>query len=779
MLSFPSSRLPSQFLDDGNGDRDEMPSSKIPARAAEGDTNDSNDSILQDFGASSIKGISGRSIVTSAVRPLTPVENILTHLRVVGDQLIVEGDVVILETNNDPPSEVLDRLRRYKWELWTELTSLRLDFETASTADLKVVGARTYAEDPSTRILLLCYAIADQPVQTWRPCQPMPDDLLRALASGYRVIAHNYQFEYSIWHRHMVPLGWPEIPLPRWSCTSLRARLARIPAKLGAAAEALRLPCRKDAAGKAHMLRLARRAIREEAIPEEDYDRLNTYSARDVEVLRALDRRLPDLSPEERELFELDFLINARGMPLDLPAVHKLIRVRDAENRRLLQEFRNLTGGTLNSPNQVEALRAKLVELGVDLPNCQRETLEHWCEDNSDRDDLVAGLISVRLDFAHSSDSKLDRMIAVAGETGRVRDGFRLYGAHTGRWSGQGVQLQNLPKNTLPDTEATLVELLARADLLEAAVIDGMEPLPTSYDPTPDVGRLGATPSIKEQIAGCLRGLFKAPEDWTFVSVDLGQIESRVLCWLANQENMLTAYREGRDVYLLTAALFGSANRNLGKLFTLSAGFGASGRVMRDKASGFGVSLTTEDAYAKTEQWRQANPEIVRFWHELFRVLCYCADQPADQPPLIFGDKGIRVWRTPDTLYVQLPSGRRLLYNEPQLHLSDRGTPTLEVLLPKGDKAQLVGIWHGLATENVVQAVAFDILSHAMLQLHRDCVFLVGSIHDEIIALAPVELAGRVKDHMVKVMSKPPTWAPDLPLAADGFVNSRFLKPRG
>jgi DNA polymerase len=638
-----------------------------------------------------------------------------------------------------------------------------LDFETNSVVELDLVGIRTYVEADSTRVLCLSYAIDDQPVEVWWPDKPMPAALIRAINAGQRTVAHNFQFDDAVWHRHLVPLGWPAIPLDRWSCTAFRARLARLPASLEEAAKALDLPVQKDAAGRRFMLSLARRDLDADPLTDEERDRLAAYCSMDTEVLRAVDRRLPETPDEWRELFELDFELNVRGMPVDFDAVRKLIIVRDAENLRLAQEFRNLAGDGLTSPRQVAKFRAKLSDLGVDLPDLQRETLESWAQENPQRHDLAAQLILNRLESSHSSDAKLDRMIATAGTTGRVRDSFVLHGAHTGRWAGRGVQLQNLPKNKVDDPEAMLKALLDRADGIVAGALN-----PT-IDP-------GWSVSIKQAIAGSLRGLFKAPDGWVFVSADLGQIESRVLCWIAGQNDVLNEYRAGKDVYAKTAERLGSDDRDLGKLLVLSAGYGASGNVVHTRAPGFDLTLTLDEAYEFTNRWREANGEIVEFWYDLAAHLQRMLDLPADDPPIEFR-QWFRIWRDSEMLFVQLPSGRCLKYRNPRLELNDRGLVSLTVDLPKHKKVLPAFIWHGSATENVVQAIAYDLLVGAMLRLHRDGVFLVGTIHDEIVALAPVEEAEAIRDHMVAVMKTPPEWAPDLPLAADAFINARFVKP--
>jgi DNA polymerase len=412
--------------------------------------------------------------------------------------------------------------------------------------------------------------------------------------------------------------------------------------------------------------------------------------------------------------------------------------------------------------------------LGADVPNLKRETLEDWQQANPQRDDLAARLISNRLESSHSSDAKLDRIIKCAASSGRVRNGFTLHGAHTGRWSGSGVQLQNLPKSKDHDPADLLDRLLARADAIENGSCDPL------IDPKWNL-------SIKESIAQSLRGCFQAPEGWTFVAADFAQIESRVLCWLAGQEDKLALYRTGEDVYIAEARALNSDNRDLGKLFVLSAGYGASGRVIHTRAPGYGVLLTEEEAYTKTDQWRQNNHAITSFWYELYDKVHLALDLA---PGETVEFNRFCLWTERGTLILQLPSGRVLRYHGPELIDSEDGYASkLTVGLPKNKKLLSSTLWHGSVTENVVQAIAADLLMGAMVKMDQLNIFTVGCIHDEILALAPVEEAEVVRDLMIEVMKQAPDWAEGLPLGAEAFVNTRFpklpmrryhhLRPRG
>jgi DNA polymerase bacteriophage-type len=695
------------------------------------------------------------------------IAELLDRVQQAGITLRSDGDDLYVKTPaGAPPADLVEQLRTHKPLLLAELIRIRVDFETASQLDLTKVGASAYAEHPSTRILLLCYCVGPGPVQAWREGQPMPAELQTALAAGGPVVAHNASFEHAIWNTHLVSLGWPELPWERWSCTSIRARVVRLPASLQGAGAALQLPVQKSAAGKQLMRRLARIAFRGNYPPSEsEFQQLMVYCSTDVEVLRALDRQLPELDLDTRALADVDFVMNRRGVPVDVPLVRQLIKVRDAENRRLVAAMQEITRGAISKPTQILRIDSLLRKHGVALDSHDRETLEKWIDEHPDADDLPAQVIRFRLGFSHASDAKLTRIIDEAGTSGLVRDGFRFHGAHTGRWSGKGAQLQNIPRAQLNDTEATLRRLAAAADNDDPAQV-------------PDDGSSDACLPVKAQIAGSLRGVFRAPEGEVFVCADLSQVESRVLAWISDQQDKLSAYARGDDVYTLVAGSLGSADRNFGKLADLSLGFGSGARTMILKAPIYGVTIDALAAEKAVEDWRKANPNIVRFWYTLRDAVDATVEQPLETPPVPISH--LQVYRTAGAVRIRLPSGRDMIYREPRYELDEEHDDRLVLvaLQPKGDALVPVKLWHGLLTENVVQAVARDILSEAMLTLHREGVRIVATIHDEVVALATEQDAEAVQRRMIEALSTPPAWAPGLPLAAEGYVNRRFLKPK-
>ena len=179
--------------------------------------------------------------------------------------------------------------------------------------------------------------------------------------------------------------------------------------------------------------------------------------------------------------------------------------------------------------------------------------------------------MQLRLEFAHSSGSKLKKLLASTSADGRARGCFAWHGAHTGRWAGRGSQPQNFPPSgAVEDVEATLAALLRPGGPIDSD--NGM--------------------SVKARISACLRATIAAPAGYQLVVADLAQIESRVLCWLAGQQNMLETYRRGDDPYVTTAKALGSSDRQFGKLLTLAAGFGGGAKMLMQKAPGYGVTLS-------------------------------------------------------------------------------------------------------------------------------------------------------------------------------------------
>jgi DNA polymerase bacteriophage-type len=218
--------------------------------------------------------------------------------------------------------------------------------------------------------LACCYTTNDDPVRLWRPGDPVPTEfVLAAQNRNWVVAAFNDAFEAAIEKQIMSACyRWPAIPIERHRCTQAMCLALGLPARLSAAANALELSNRKDAAGERlmHQTSKPRRAHKDENPDgvywfddQERLDRLYSYCAQDVEVERELFNRLPLLSPTEQTIWQLSHQINVRGFHIDRTFAEAARKIAEQAAPEIDQEIAEITGGDVTSINQV----ARLVEV--------------------------------------------------------------------------------------------------------------------------------------------------------------------------------------------------------------------------------------------------------------------------------------------------------------------------------------------------------------------------------------------------------------------------------
>jgi DNA polymerase len=632
---------------------------------------------------------------------------------------------------------------------------LVLDLETTSTADLRKTGSHAYAEHPDTRITVLCFAIDDGFVETWLSGPP-PLKFLLALSADAVVVAHNYLFEFNLYHAKLVPQGWPAIPLSRWSCTMARAMVAGWPASLELAGRALGLTHQKDHAARDLMLRFARPRSHSpltwwhETDPVR-FQALQDYCAQDVETERALDRRVPELSTRERAVFELDHQINQRGLGIDHALVNQLAALTAIAQHDLTRDIIRLTNGQVCSLNQVEKLRHWLKFQGVDTPDLRRGTVQTLLTDQA-----IIGAprkaLQARLDASRSSTAKLAAIVSARSLDGRLRGTFQYYGAQrTGRWAGRRLQPQNLFRGSIKDVNGAIAVIEAGAG-------------PADLDLMFEDSALGV-------VASCLRSTIIARAGCMLPIADFSQIEARVLAWLAGQRDALDVFRRGEDIYTVTARAIGSPSRQLGKVLVLACGFGMGPVRFMQTALGYGIVLDLVEATNAVMAWRAVNDHIVTFWWEAHRALMrVMRAAPGASEQVGF----CSIIHRQGMILVRLPSGRHLIYRHPRIETNDQGFAEFTYLGSLGGGWTRLRAWPGKLAENITQAVARDVMVEAMLRLTG--VPLIATIHDELIAEVPRAAADATLDRMLGAMRAPPPWALGLPVNAAGFIVRRYQK---
>lgn len=626
------------------------------------------------------------------------------------------------------------------------------DLETRSAVDLKASGAWKYAASPTTEVLVLCYAVDDEPVQFWTPGDPLPSEFTEAASNpNWLLVAHNDAFERAIATHILEPRhGLPSIPLERRRCSMAMAGAAALPMALEKAIEALGLPHPKDKAGAALMRRMSRPLPSGAWIEDAaSLERLYQYCRHDVEAERALFNALPPLTEEEQQVWQLDAVINARGFAVDPALLDMAARVVAKAEAALQGEFREITG--LNSTNQVDKLLRWLAAHDCEVSDLKKGTLAHALRRKRIAPEIRRA-IEIRRQLAHASAAKIKALRSWRGEDDRVRGSLIFCGAATGRWIGRGVQPQNFKRDGEHIAEK-IASVMAGGAGLESPV---------------------------EAVGDIARAMIVGAAGHELLVGDFSGIESRILAWISGEASKLEEWRcfdetgaPADDPYYRIGKQCGLGEdiaRNKGKLVDLAFGFGGGAGAWARIAPEDDPS-TEADVQRFKQTWRNRHPRTTAFWYALDRAVKAAIRRPGE----VFTVGRLAIEFEAPFLRIGLPSGRALAYPFAELRPDREGR---SVVFFKDNAAGAFadcrhgfGAWFGMFVENVVQALARDVLVAAMVRLETVGLRVTLHVHDEIIVEAP---EGASLEEFRQLMAEPPAWAPDLPIAVKARASPRF-----
>ena len=324
---------------------------------------------------------------------------------------------------------------------------LHIDLETRSCCDLTVEGSWKYSKHPTTNVLIVGYALDDEPTQSLigDPTVKrigLPADLLAALSDETcEVWAHSASFERHMFTNVLTPrYGWPEISPDRWRCSMALCGRWGLPQSLADAAKFLGLQDQKDKIGHALMLKMCKpRKVKKSTKTHwwespSDLERLAQYCRKDVDVERAIAKKLPPLEPEELAIWQWTEAVNDRGITIDLDLVDAILEIIAGLDKRDLAEFQNLTDGVVESPRQVAALRDWLEnETDCVLDDLRAATVRDAISDK-DVSQTAKKALEARQNLSKSSLAKFHALWNGADlDDLRLRGHLRYCGAHTGR----------------------------------------------------------------------------------------------------------------------------------------------------------------------------------------------------------------------------------------------------------------------------------------------------------------------------------------------------------
>jgi len=378
---------------------------------------------------------------------------------------------------------------------------------------------------------------------------------------------------------------------------------------------------------------------------------------------------------------------------------------------------------------------ALLTELGVPVPmkvspTTGKETFALAKNDEGfiallEHDDpFIQQLCSVRLGTKSTiEESRIERFIGIGARNGgKLPIPLKYYGAHTGRWAGSdAVNFQNLPS--------------------------------------------------RDKKKKTLKNSIMAPEGHVVINCDSSQIEARVLAWLAGQNDVTKQFANGEDVYSIFASKIykkpiSKANpveRFVGKTCILGLGYGTGAKKLQHtlKTQPPGADLPEDECKRIVDLYRSANHMITDLWRECDGALAHLASWPQNLKPYMIGH-GNAVQIT--QLGVRLPN--ELFIRYPDLRLSDNK------YIYKSRRG-VTSIWGGAMVENIVQALARIIVGEQMLKI-RERYRPVLTVHDAAVVVCPEKETDEAVAFITEVMSTPPSWAKNLPVACEAKFGQSY-----
>ena len=642
------------------------------------------------------------------------------------------------------------------------MKKLSIDLETYSSVDLGKSGVYKYAESEDFEILLFAYSIDDGEVKVidLASGEIIPEEILSALSDeSVEKWAFNANFERVCLSRFLGKRLKPQ----GWYCTMIWSAYLGLPLSLEKVGEVLKLDKQKLNEGKALIRYFSipckptkTNGMRERNLPHHDLKKWSTfkeYNQRDVETEMAIKKKLSafPIPQSEWENYWIDQNINDRGILIDEILVDSAIKFDEILREENMDRAIELTG--LENPNSPLQLKEWLNKKGLEIDSLAKKDVESTLK-NVEGD--IKEVLELRQELSKSSVRKYDAMKNVKGKDNRARGLIQFYGANrTGRYSGRLIQVQNLRRNNLKDLD------LARS-LVKNRDYGTMEIL---YESPSDI------------LSQLIRTAFIAKEGTRFIISDFSAIEARVLAWLAGEQWVLDAFENGEDIYCRTASrMFGvpvekhGVNGHLrqkGKIATLACGYqGALGALKA--MGGIEMGLSEDELQSIVDSWREANPNIVSLWWDIDSVVKRVVKTRTKEKYkslVISYEKGI--------LFIELPSKRRLAYPKTKIGMNRFGGESVVyegiVVGNKWDKIESYG---GKFVENIVQAIARDILAEAMMRLEKKGFNIVMHIHDEVV----IESDSSSIEEINEIMSIVPIWAPGLILDADGFESEFYKK---
>lgn len=663
---------------------------------------------------------------------------------------------------------------------------VNLDFETRSKIDISKTSARRYAEDPSTEVICLYYQIEGGERGSWKPLEfePFPEALRQAaLNPEYTFKAFNAFFERWVWREQILKryylqetpeglifskINCKDIPINRWRCTQARVLSHSLPRKLEKVTAILPNAVLKDKIGSLVMKKISkpRKVTKTDFATwhykKEDFETVYAYCDTDVEAEKSLDIDTKPLTPAEQRIWEVDQAINDRGAHIDVELATAAVEMYKQLVKDVNKELYEITEGAIKTINQNAELSKWFSNNGITTSSVDKEVIALILS----RDDItpkVRRVAELKQLGSKSSIAKYATALTAKNLSDDRVSGLHVFhGASTGRFAGQLVQTQNLPRGVIKTEE--------QMEAVVAAI------------KSRSVHKLSELGEPSKLLSSAIRGLFISARGHCLYVADYAAIEARILLWLAKDTRAIKMLLSGEDIYKdMASAIYNVPidevtpdQRQLGKQAILGLGYGMGWHKFLVTCAGYGIELTEGFAQKVVDLYRRKYNKVRALGqaYEMAFKECLTTGQTLSDGVITFK-------KTTNFMEIVLPSGRSIKYYQPFIKtgMTKGGFEADQIHYYTMQEGQwVVGTtYSGKLVENICQGIARDLLGEALKACEESGVYLpVLHIHDELVT--EVENGKGSLDEFIELITKLPKWAEGLPLSAEGWVGTRYRK---
>lgn len=749
--------------------------------------------------------------------------------------------------------------RRYAEHPSTEILTISwYDTETGEQALWVPRLTQAHADQPAVAGMLRTHL--DDSCQLYYG-EEMPDALVKLCASDRPFVAHNaWGFDSLVW-----AVKFPRHRPAYWIDTDPLARAVGLPGGLDKIGKELRGGKGKHAEGRSRLKKFM--GYKQEP-KVGDLVLIGAYCWDDTcGLLRTLWEYLQthELAAFEKEVLAAHYEVNEAGVRFDLGLAAALKDLAGVAQQEALERCKALSGGD-KSPFQTEGdlrkrdkikdwiikeasaiptgltvlsrkgdvvevkftLRKEVVENllkameaedalddGRDDEDAGESNPDDGVQDGEDGEeegpDSAARIPPVVIDFLKArfaclriTRGKIDAAIKrVSG--GRLRDLLVYYGAHTGRFAGRGLQIQNLPRPAQGVPVWQLLDLYNETKTLEPRATQ--EILASYFAKVSQKDPNVTLATLDDAAAALIRGTLLPDENEFFSAGDYNAIEFRGAGWLAEEQAIMDFFIRGVDPYCTMAAkIFGRpcANkkdpiRQVGKVVILGSTYQMGPTKLTVYAASLGVNLEAAGTTPQecTNAFRDMFPGLAGrrergeytddnspirrggIWADLQAGALKAADESSGNGGFA-QVKRVSFRRVGPDMHMMLPSGRPIIYRNAKIENvipsweKGKANPRLRQAVvytsPRGWRNTLYG---GKLLENAVQAISRDILVDAMIRCVKEGLRVRFHVHDELVVSARTSAEGH---RAMQIMSTPPTWASDFPLLVEADTMPRYAK---